>query len=580
MKFKMSMFSKMISISGFVEVIMLLMLIFAMYAFYLNEKKDKYVQMETLLTESSNRRLAMLAQRDSNFAEIFRRNTTEIFRNLRVYDTISSELNNDRRVEKLDSLKSKYSSYINNYKTLINKCGLNENQGIEGQFRESIHSIEEYLKKIDNEQIYLLLLQARRREKDFIIRGRQEYTTQVVRLIDSIDDIVLNKDIYFSLTEKNKILSLTNEYKSSFKEYVNVKSAMSKSEAELLMIEAQMRLLISELVSEETMAAEQYKSTLLPLFLFSILISILSSVLVARSITKPLVKLKHATIKIANGDFKIKVKVESKDEIGDLANFFNIMTENIRKANETIMSQQTTLNSQYSELKRINATRDKFFSIIAHDLRNPISAFMNVSDFLTQTFQELSRDEIKDFLDDVNTSAKSLYELLENLLLWSRSQRGLIPYHPISLDTNSMIQSNLELLKFNAENKCIDLTYQANENLTVFADPNMLNTIIRNLITNAIKFTNDNGKVTVKCEKNEKFATISICDTGVGIPEANIKTMFQLEGSVTTAGTKQEAGSGLGLILCREFVEKHGGYIGVESEINVGSRFYFTIPLV
>lgn len=580
MKFKMSMFSKMISISGFVEVIMLLMLIFAMYAFYLNEKKDKYVQMETLLTESSNRRLAMLAQRDSNFAEIFRRNTTEIFRNLRVYDTISSELNNDRRVEKLDSLKLKYSQYINNYKTLIGKCGLNENQGIEGQFRESIHSIEEYLKKIDNEKIYLLLLQARRREKDFIIRGRQEYTTQVIRLIDSIDDIVLNKDIYFSQTEKNKILSLTNEYKSSFKEYVNVKLAMSKSEAELLMIEAQMRLLISELVAKETMAAEQYKSTLLPLFLFSILISILSSVLVARSITKPLVKLKHATIKIANGDFKIKVKVESRDEIGDLANFFNIMTENIRKANETIMSQQTTLNSQYSELKRINATRDKFFSIIAHDLRNPISAFMNVSDFLTQTFQELSRDEIKDFLDDVNTSAKSLYELLENLLLWSRSQRGLIPYHPISLDTNSMIQSNLELLKFNAENKCIDLTYQANENLTVFADPNMLNTIIRNLITNAIKFTNDNGKVTVKCEKNAKFATISICDTGVGIPEANIKTMFQLEGSVTTAGTKQEAGSGLGLILCREFVEKHGGHIGVESEINVGSRFYFTIPLV
>ena len=574
------MFSKMISISGFVELIMLLMLIFAMYAFYLNEKKDKYVQMETLLTESSNRRLAMLAQRDSNFAEIFRRNTTEIFRNLKEYDKVSSELNSDNRVKDLDSLKQEYYSSINNYKTLINKCGLNENLGIEGQFRESIHAIENYLKTIDNDKIYLLLLQARRREKDFIIRGRQEYTNQVIKLIDSIDYVVLNKDIYFSQTEKNNIIRLTNEYKSSFKEYVNVKLAMSRGEAELLMIESKMRLLITELVSEETIAAEQYKSTLLPLFLFSILISILSSVIVARSITKPLVKLKHATIKIANGDFKIKVKVESRDEIGDLANFFNIMTENIRKANETIMTQQSTLNTQYSELKRINATRDKFFSIIAHDLRNPISAFMNVSDFLTQTFQELSREEIKDFLDDVNISAKSLYELLENLLLWSRSQRGLIPYHPISLDLSSIIQSNLELLKFNADNKTIDLSYQAKDNLTVFADPNMLNTIIRNLITNAIKFTNDNGKVTVVCEKSDKKATISICDTGVGIPEANLKTMFQLEGSVTTAGTKQEAGSGLGLILCREFVEKHNGNIWVESEINVGSRFYFTIPLV
>lgn len=578
MKIKISMFGKMILLSGFIEVIMMIIVLFALYAFHLNDRKQGFVSMENILLECSSLRLEMLVMRDSNFSILYERNNNKIFEKLSKYDSVSSKLTKSENVLLLDSLKKSYQNFVSSYALLIKEFGLNENEGIEGNFRAKIHSIEEFLKKTKNDKVYLLMLQARRREKDYIMRGRQEYIDQVFQLMNKLTSEVRSSND-LSEFEKSQILVLAKGYSDSFSEFVSIKQRMLEKEKNMQVIENRLKEIIAEIVAVESENAESYQATLIPLFILSILISFIMSILIAKSITKPLVKLKLATIKIAKGDFRIKVKVESEDEIGDLARFFNNMTENIRIANETILNQQDKLNVQFTELKAINATRDKFFSIIAHDLRNPISAFMGVSDFLVTTFQELTLDEIKEFLDDVNSSAKSLYELLENLLLWSRSQRGLINYHPNKLDLKGIVENNLDLLKFNADNKKITLDYEMEKEFKIYADPNMINTVLRNLITNAIKFTHENGLVRVKCISEGDYCRISVCDNGVGMSEEHSKSLFQLEGNVSTVGTHQESGTGLGLILCREFVERHTGRIWVESKIGEGSKFHFTIPI-
>lgn len=571
------MFGKLILLSAVLEIIILIIVAFSMYSFKLNEKKHNLSELEIVILESSKLRLEMLVRRDSNFTNLYKLNYNKIKRNLKLYDSISNSLNDIYNINQLDSLKTEYQNNLSKYYYQIELFGLNEDDGIEGNFRKKVHRIEEILKEVNNQQVYLLLLQSRRREKDYIIRGRYEYVEQVNDLISKIKKEITKSNI--SKNKRDTIIDYTDAYSKAFNDYVLITKSMSSLEKEMFNLEKVMKNLILTIINSENSTINAFQATLIPLFIFSIMISVILSIIISKSITKPIVHLKHATIKLANGDFNIKVKIESEDEIGDLANFFNYMTENISNANNTIMNQQIKLNKQFNDLKEVNATRDKFFSIIAHDLKNPISAFMGVSNFLVKRFQDLSKDEIKDFIDEVNSSAKQLYELLENLLLWSKSQRGLINYHPMELNLKSLILHNVELLKMNADNKKILLNYSIGDNVKIFADPNMINTIIRNLTTNAIKFTYENGKVEIKSEIKDSFVVISVKDTGVGIDDENLGKLFKLENSVSTLGTEHETGTGLGLILCKEFVEQHGGKIWVESRLNEGSTFFFTIPI-
>ena len=330
---------------------------------------------------------------------------------------------------------------------------------------------------------------------------------------------------------------------------------------------------------EKTTKARDIQGLLIPLYIFSIIGSVILSIFLAKSNTNPIVNLKMATLKIADGQLQYKVKVETNDEIGELATFFNIMVENIYRANQTIVNQQDKLNNQYNEMREMNATKDKFFSIIAHDLKNPLSAFTGVANFLIERFYELSHEEIKEFLDDVHCSAKQLYELLENLLVWSRSQRGLVQFNPMPLDVAQIIKSNIELVKMNADAKHIELISEVKTDILAYSDPNMLNTIIRNLVTNAIKFTRIDGKVILKAIEENEFIKISVLDNGIGISDKDLEKLFRMDVSYSTEGTGNEKGTGLGLILCKEFVEKHGGKIWVTSKIGEGSEFNFTIPI-
>ncbi len=231
------------------------------------------------------------------------------------------------------------------------------------------------------------------------------------------------------------------------------------------------------------------------------------------------------------------------------------------------------------ELKSLNATKDKFFSIISHDLRNPFNNLLGLSHQLLTNLDKYSPSEIHERIALIEESSKRGYELLENMLEWSMSQTGSIQFKPLELNLLSVIQKCLLVLENQVANKKIILINEIDKEINVKADYNMLKIIIRNLITNAVKYSHSGSKITIKSEFNrENEIEISVKDEGVGIPEDEITKLFRIDTKYSTSGTSNEFGTGLGLILCKEFVEKHDGKIWVESKLNSGSTFKFTLP--
>jgi PAS domain S-box-containing protein len=241
---------------------------------------------------------------------------------------------------------------------------------------------------------------------------------------------------------------------------------------------------------------------------------------------------------------------------------------------------EAEIKQRNEELHELNATKDKFFSIIAHDLKSPFSSILGFSELLKNEATYLDIDSIVQYAGMINSASQHAYELLENLLSWAVIQQGRMPFEPQNFILKNIVKAEFDELKGNADHKCIGLSDTIPENTILRADENMIRTILRNLISNAIKFTHKNGHVQVAVQTRPGHTIISVTDTGIGITPETIKKLFKIETSFTSRGTNNEKGTGLGLLLCKEFVEKHGGRIWVESEVGNGSTFSFTIPFL
>lgn len=238
----------------------------------------------------------------------------------------------------------------------------------------------------------------------------------------------------------------------------------------------------------------------------------------------------------------------------------------------------TPIKDTEKQLIDLNTTKDKFFAIIGHDLRNPFSQILGFSEFLYENHSNLDSERIKMVAGQIFLSALSTFHLLENLLEWSRSQSNAIVFTPKKVNIHNILQTVLESIVPGADQKCISLSCIVDRELDIVADSNILKTILRNLICNAIKFTPNNGKVEICVVKKPENTLFSVSDTGVGMEEKQIASIFGLGDKTSKVGTAGEKGTGLGLILCKEFVERHGGQIWVESKLGEGSKFNFTIP--
>lgn len=239
---------------------------------------------------------------------------------------------------------------------------------------------------------------------------------------------------------------------------------------------------------------------------------------------------------------------------------------------------QEELQHNQEQLSEALATKDKFFSIIAHDLKSPFNSILGFSNLLVEKVRQNQLPLVDEYANIIKNASQGAYDLLLNLLEWSRAQTGRMEYHPDTIDLNGLINDIVVVSKEAAHEKSITLFRDLPHNATAYADKEMLGTILRNLVSNAIKFTNPGGAVSISVRHRPADLLISVKDNGVGIPVEALPRLFRIDESYTTKGTRNEKGTGLGLILCKEFIEKHNGQIWVESELGIGSTFYFTIP--
>jgi signal transduction histidine kinase len=261
-------------------------------------------------------------------------------------------------------------------------------------------------------------------------------------------------------------------------------------------------------------------------------------------------------------------------------NYLNKKRDNVllTKQKEEILLQNNEIQKQRDQINELNKTKDKFFAIIAHDLKNPLGGISKLSEVIYLNYDYFSPDKIKTYLLNIKLSTEKAYELLENLLQWALLQLGTIQVLPTQFNLTDLLRENVDLLSVFAEQKKIKIEIDENPDFLVFADKSMINTVVRNLITNAIKFTHESGIVQVFLMPFENQYRITVKDNGIGISDEDLSQIFNLKTEKRKVGTAQEKGTGLGLILCKEFTLRNGGQIWVESEIGQGTSFHFTVP--
>jgi len=244
----------------------------------------------------------------------------------------------------------------------------------------------------------------------------------------------------------------------------------------------------------------------------------------------------------------------------------------IRKRNEQIIKKQN------QEFQALNADKDRFISILAHDLKSPMSGLLGLTELMARHGHSYDSAKIVNLSQHINQTAQNIFNLLDDLLAWIRTQSGKTPFNPRIIGLKQLYDEVMGVLSSIAEKKNINVQYQISDDLTVFADKDMLKTILRNLISNGVKFTKEGGNVMIRANHQQDGVVVKVSDTGVGIQPEKTEHIFEGLQNDSETGTANEKGTGFGLLLCREFVEKHGGTIWVESQVGVGSDFYFKLP--
>ena len=264
---------------------------------------------------------------------------------------------------------------------------------------------------------------------------------------------------------------------------------------------------------------------------------------------------------------------------------YNIIEEKLtmrtidtKKKKYEVEQEKKNIVNQKKELEAINATKDKFFTILGHDLKNLFNTVIGISDLLLKKIDQLEKEQIVNYINQINRYSKNTFNLLENLLQWARSQTGSLKINFKRTNVKKMIDSVVELYEINAQQKSISLTKNVNSELHGYFDIDMITTVIRNLVSNSLKYTNTNGKIDISAFEIDDMIQIEVTDTGIGISKEDLKNLFNISNKQKSANLFEKENTGLGMALIQEFVLKNGGEIWVESELNVGTKFKFILP--
>lgn len=499
----------------------------------------------------------------------------------------SKELGEIKREQltSIDSMLLQYNLLFNSLKEQVQFRGF-KNYGLEGKMRRYAHDLEDENNAINS----VSLLMLRRHEKDFFLRGESEYLDKFNLLSNEITEDLENQN---ALEDLNRL----QLYAESFNRVVtaemkigtapnrgirgNLKSLSDKISQEFSMFNSSAQQDISKRIS----SIENFYFASIGL---SLLFSLLLAFYLSNALAKPLREIALRIRKFDFNDVKNRNKIETDtttEEFIILSNSFNslisLLAEQISLVDakgKEIHEQNRKLHKIADELKASNNVKDKFFSIISHDLKGPIANMGVYLEALAEDTDTFTKEELKIFASKLLGSVNHLNELMENLLEWSRSQTGVIQFRPESIDLKKLIVFNKELGDSRASLKDIEIEVEVPKGLKAFADKNMVDFILRNLISNAVKFTPRNGKIWVKAIVNNGHIEISVKDNGIGIPGESKSKVFKSTEHISTYGTADEKGTGLGLMLCKDFVERNRGEIWLNSEVGKGTRVTFSLP--
>ncbi len=503
----------------------------------------------------------------------------------------------------LELLSKELKAYKQNFREVVTLTRLRgyKDKGTEGQMRKVIHEIE------DSGNVPLLyVLTMRRHEKDYIIRKEIEYVVKLEQTVGEAQQQVLNNPA-LSKAAKEECYKKLEDYKRLFRELLAFERAIGH-DASKQGFKYQMRshsdnaLNIIKKTSRKAFLrssemAGDFQNIFIIIVMIVVVLSLTFSYFLSFFITIPVVKLSQVMQKTVEGQFKEKIapmRIYAEDEVGELTKDFNIMIVAIQKQLDEIKQNNAVILERNEELETINQqvrqsekrlesllnVKEKFFSIISHDLRSPLNTLKGFLHILYNYTETFSTEELRQLSGDMQDSLNRVMGMLDDLLQWSRSQTGDLEYAPQVLLLSKIVEENIALLQQTAQLKFITLEASISAQIWVKADKNMVDFILRNLISNAIKFTHEQGTIRVSADANEYFTSITVEDNGVGIGSEVLQRLFDPETHLSTAGTNKEKGTGFGLLMCKDFVEKNEGTIRIESQVGKGTKVVFSLQSI
>jgi|GEM_PF-2202461 len=606
-RLRISIFTKLMLLCSIFLITLVFFIAFLLYSQEVNFKYNQLNQVYVNILSLTKDRIEFSKNRNFNLIGVIKQYIS-------VNDSILKQNIGDADVVNFRYEQKLFSAKINELVELYQERGLNENEGIEGDFRNDIHTIEEILYKTYDNDLLVELLQARRREKDFLLRGSNNYVTNVNSFIASLKDKVSEKS--YDEAKIKKINQLADNYLISFKKFVNVLQRISILEKDIENEEQKLNTIITTISLKQENKYNQIQNLQIVLSFVSLFSCFFAAVVLSKTLTRPILELVKASQYIIEGNYAHSVSVNSNDEIAELANMFNKMSGKINnsiqlldhqnKNLEQIVEQRTNelkeeiqrkneteakLQIAYIELenvnyemkialskeKEVNELKSKFISIVSHEYRTPLTVILH-STFLIEKYSEISDlEKMRNQLWKIQKSVKDMTVLLEDILTIGKIDAGKLNVYISKFTLMNLlveiIDEKKQISDKNQQFNLIDLS----QDLKIISDSNMLSIILNNLLTNAMKYSYPQSEIIITLSDDNFNFFITVQDFGIGISENDTKHLFSPFFRGRNVGTIN--GTGLGLSIAKKYVEVLSGQISFESVEGEGSKFTLKIPI-
>ncbi len=606
-RLRISIFTKLMLLCSIFLIALVFFVAFLLYSQEVNFKYNQLNQVYVNILSLTKDRIEFSKNRNFNLIGVIKQYIS-------VNDSILKQNIGDADVVNFRYEQKLFSAKINELVELYQERGLNENEGIEGDFRNDIHTIEEILYKTYDNDLLVELLQARRREKDFLLRGSNNYVTNVNSFIASLKDKVSEKS--YDEAKIKKINQLADNYLISFKKFVNVLQRISILEKDIENEEQKLNTIITTISLKQENKYNQIQNLQIVLSFVSLFSCFFAAVVLSKTLTRPILELVKASQYIIEGNYAHSVSVNSNDEIAELANMFNKMSGKINnsiqlldhqnKNLEQIVEQRTNelkeeiqrkneteakLQIAYIELenvnyemkialskeKEVNELKSKFISIVSHEYRTPLTVILH-STFLIEKYSEISDlEKMRNQLWKIQKSVKDMTVLLEDILTIGKIDAGKLNVYISKFTLMNLlveiIDEKKQISDKNQQFNLIDLS----QDLKIISDSNMLSIILNNLLTNAMKYSYPQSEIIITLSDDNFNFFITVQDFGIGISENDTKHLFSPFFRGRNVGTIN--GTGLGLSIAKKYIEVLSGQISFESVEGEGSKFTLKIPI-